>query len=330
MYFDINETIGRGDDLYKFSGSRKIVISDFFPYLNEDCIPEVPMSGLYNREVFGLFRSVGTFERFDVDYTEPILEGGYCVEDDFNYDFNMNIDDYESTLNKYVETLARIGYEVEVRPVEELYTSFIEVQKVCSVSGLVNIDAKTLFASSEMPAVKITEMYDRNMPTFESYYISVNEFLPFLAMTLNTLLEMHKQLYINRGFELNEPNWKVDIIPFNYPLVSDRVNVVTDIVIKTVGDYKMSSKYIEELLSGNNRESLFREYFSEMNYRFGLIESEAIHALTYFDTVVRDYRVNFYKVFNLSEAQLKGRKLYLIPEKNVERYKTQSNLKGLI
>mgnify|MGYP000852220686 FL=1 len=314
MYFDIRETVDRYKELHKILRSETVVISDFFPYVLEERIPEIPVSDIFRKGVFDLFTTVGRLARFKKVYTEPILPTGYCDKELLNYDFNFDFIEYEEELNRYIEALERRGYSVQTRPAEELYSSFMEVQKVCAVSGVVNIDVVPLYPTYEVATVKTSDVYDNIMPGFETYAMNILDNCKFVTLTLHTLLRLHNQLFLSTGYEVDEVAWKYDPVILKFPNLKDRVKVVTNSVLKYVGNIDYTRAYIEELLNGTKKEAVFRDYFRHMSNRYGLNESEAIYALVYFDNIYEDYRENFKNMFKVTNAQLKNRSLYLIPE----------------
>ena len=78
------------------------------------------------------------------------------------------------------------GYEIQARPVDELYTSFVEVQKVCNVSGVVNIGTFNLYPTYEVATVRTSDIYGNIMPGFETYAINILDSAPFVTATLHT------------------------------------------------------------------------------------------------------------------------------------------------
>ena len=331
MYFDIRETVEKRDTLYKIFNSNNIYISDFYPYLNDKLYPTIPMSDMSKKQVFPLFKSVGSIGRVKYEVSNPVIFTGYCVESELDYSFKYNFDRYKEEFEEYTDILKRDGYTVYSRPVEELFTSFMEVQKVAVIGGMVALEFSELYPSTTVPVVKTHEVYDEEMPPIESYVINLLSQVDFVAFTLNTLLMLHNRLYVARGFsENNEPIWKYDIMVINHPNLRSRIKAVTKAVIKTLGNYNLDAAYVEDLLNGREKEEIFRSYFSEMNIKFGMSESESAHALVFYDTVFPEYRASFKQKFNVSTQQLKGRVLYIIPEINQERIEESISLGGLI
>lgn len=328
MYFDIKETVDHYKGLHKLMRSETLVISDFFPYVLEEDIPEIPVSDVYRKSVFDLFRNVGRFAKFKIAYTDPILPTGYCDEDLLNYEFDYSFEEYEIEFNNYVELMQKRGYEIQARPVDELYTSFVEVQKVCNVSGVVNIGTFNLYPTYEVATVRTSDIYGNIMPGFETYAINILDSAPFVTATLHTLLRLHNQLFLSTGLEVDELAWKYDPLMIIFPNLTDRIKTITNIVLKYVGNIDYSRGYIEDLLNGTRKETVFRDYFRHMSSKYGLNESEAIYALVYFDNVYEDYKENFKTMFRISNGQLKGRSLYIIP--SVSREIAGTQIQGLL
>lgn len=331
MYFDIRETVEKRNTLYRVFKSNNIFISDFYPYINNKNYPTIPVSDMSKRQVFPIFKSVGALGRVKYELSEPVKFTGYCVESELDYSFKYNFERYKEEFEYYTDILKRDGYVVYSRPVEELFTSFTDVQRVCRVGGMVSVELSELYPSTTVPVAKTHEVYGDIMPPIESYTVNLTSQVDYVSFTLNTLLMLHNKLYIARGFsENNEPIWKYDPMVLTQPNLRARVKAITKIVIKTLGNYNLEASYVEDLLNGRAKEEIFRKYFSEMNYRFGMNESEAAHSLVYYDTVEPEYKESFKNKFNITTQQLKGRILYIIPEINDERIEESISLSGLL
>ncbi len=315
MYLDIKETLGHPRDLEDMFRSRSIYITDFYPYMLDSKLPEIPRSELYDNCVFPLFSEVGTFARFDIELTDPIVQTGICSGDiNVNPTFDYSFNDYAKELDEYKEELYRMGYEVTCRSVDELYTSFLEVQKVCSVSGVVAIEGYTLLPTNKVPLCMPYPVYHKYMPIVESYYNTIKDHTVGLSMTLGTLLAMHRNAWDNIGINLSETIWTIDEFSADLPNVNDRIVEVTNALDRTFNRYNIDNILVHDIINENIDDRELIPYYSYMSREFGLRESEARQVLVNHRNVIGIYDSKLRNDMELDDITLKGRLLYLIPE----------------